>query len=94
MVFNKLPSNPWAPRVPDCTQKEHPVGLRRNKMCRPQTNSSYYRLCVLLPFSPLKFFTVPGVLREECCSGLPFPSPVDHLDGKEIKPVNPKGNQS
>ena len=46
-----------------------------------------------------------GFSRQECWSGLPFPSPADHvlwfgedswesLDCKEIKPVNPKGNQS
>ena len=44
-----------------------------------------------------------GFSRQECWSGLPFPSPVDHvllektlespMDCKEIEPVNPRGNQ-
>ena len=52
------------------------------------------------PLLPPPFHTVHGVLRQEWWSGLPFPFPGDHilslespLDSKEIKPVNPKGNQ-
>ena len=62
-----------------------PSGAEKKQMHRPHTNSSYYRFCVLLSFSPLKCITVSGVLRQECCSGLPFPSPGD-LSNPGIKP--------
>ena len=46
------------------------------------------------------FILFMGFSRQECWSGLPFAFPGDHilslespLDGMEIKPVNPKGNQ-
>ena len=46
------------------------------------------------------FILFMGFSRKECWSGLTFPFPGDHilsleslLDRKEIKPVNPKGNQ-
>ena len=41
------------------------------------------------------FILFMGFSRQEYWSGLPFPSPVDHvLDCKDIQPVHPKGNLS